>query len=84
MWISSWSHNRQPSLSSERRRAHGSRRQRLAYRPTGRRGSPRVSEPSAPAREEGASLALSPLGPARSESLLPRAPFEGSEENSGG
>jgi hypothetical protein len=34
MWISCWSHNRQPSLSSARRRAHGSRRQRLAYRPT--------------------------------------------------
>jgi hypothetical protein len=34
VWFSSWSHNRQPSLSSERRRMHGSRRQRLACRPT--------------------------------------------------
>jgi hypothetical protein len=33
MWISSWSHNRQLSLSNERRRAHGSRRQRLAFQP---------------------------------------------------
>ena len=34
MWFLSRSHNRQSSTSGERRRAHGSRRQRLACRPT--------------------------------------------------
>jgi hypothetical protein len=33
MWFTSRSHNRQSSISGERRRTHGSRRQRLACRP---------------------------------------------------
>jgi hypothetical protein len=33
MWFSSWSHIRQPFLSSERRRADGFRRHRLAFHP---------------------------------------------------
>ena len=34
MWFTFQSHNRQSSISGERRRMHGSRRQRLACRPT--------------------------------------------------